>query len=107
MSSDLPCHLWCLPSTSSAALSLPVFTNYGTMSQSNNDDLNANKLKNIIHVSHGPPMVGFVLLNSSDCFPNHGLTDNRQLAKLCCFPSGQSVANWPEKDCDWPGHILI
>ncbi|KAJ7907268.1 hypothetical protein B0H13DRAFT_1879772 [Mycena leptocephala] len=63
--------------------------------------------KNILHVSHGPPMVGFVLLNSSDCFPNHGLTDNRQLARLFCFPSGQSVANWPEKDCDWPGHILI
>ncbi|KAJ7935056.1 hypothetical protein B0H13DRAFT_1854757 [Mycena leptocephala] len=41
------------------------------------------------------------------CFPNHGLTDNRQLARLFCFPSGQSVANWPEKDCDWPGHILI
>ncbi|KAJ7818903.1 hypothetical protein B0H14DRAFT_2600993 [Mycena olivaceomarginata] len=40
----LGCHLWCLPSTSSAALSLPVITNYGTMSQSNNDDLNTTKL---------------------------------------------------------------
>jgi hypothetical protein len=40
----LGCHLWCLPSTSSAALSLPVITNYETMSQSNNDDLNTTKL---------------------------------------------------------------
>ncbi|KAJ7917926.1 hypothetical protein B0H13DRAFT_1869837 [Mycena leptocephala] len=31
-------------------------------------------------------------------------TNAKQLAGLFCLPSRTIIADWPERDCDWPGH---